>query len=44
VNFDAGLGEHLERFVVDRRLGQPEPFRLAPEALAEVFDAPAYPG
>jgi hypothetical protein len=40
----ARLGEHFERFVVDRRLGQPEAFRLSPEARAEIFDAPAHLG
>ncbi len=38
----AGLGQHLERFVVDRGLRKPEPLRLALEARAEVFDPPAH--
>ena len=38
----AGLGEHLERLAVHRRLGQPEPLGLAPEAPAEILDPPAH--
>ena len=38
----AGLGEHLERLAVDRRLRQPEALRLAPQPRAEVLDPPAH--
>jgi len=40
----AGLREHLERLVVHRRLGQPEPLRHAAEARAEVVEPPAHLG
>ena len=38
----AGLGEHLERLSVHRRLRKPEPLGLAPEPLAKVLDSPAH--
>ena len=38
----AGLGEHLERLVVHRGLGKPEPLGLPPEPRAEVVDPPAH--
>ena len=38
----AGLGQHLERFVVHRGLRQPEALGLTPEPRAEVVDPPAH--
>src|SRR4029453_5553025 len=40
--FDAGLGEDLERLAVDRGLWKPEPLGLSPEPRAEVGDPPAH--
>ena len=40
----AVVGEDLERLLVHRGLRQPHPFRLAPEAVAEVGEAPPHLG
>src|SRR3989442_16010414 len=37
-------GQHVERLVVHRRLRQPHPLGLAPEAPAKVSDSPAHFG
>ena len=41
---DAGGGQRLERAEIDGRLGQPHPFGVAAEAVAEVGDAPVHLG